>query len=255
MSQIWIESNGNYMMARFCKSNQLSDLGILLAPGLFEPDCDLYYFNQEFFEELRNNSYCGLTFDYAGHGDSYLNISDCSISLLECNLRDSLDFLRNQGVTKIIAVGRGIGGNLLKSIVDEHDVKSIYMINPLIFDCILVNVLDNFIEAWPYSEVKLSKNVLIELQKILYMAGVDMSNIEDECISKDFLKELQDNYQCLFSKECLSNDKYKVIITNDVREKYPFEVNEYFCGEDFSSYNGRLKIINGILSDVNAIRF
>lgn len=248
MSQIWIKSEGGYLDARVLSSKKKSKTGYLLVPGLFEPCCDLYYFVQEFIEELKETDSFGLVFEFSGNGDSFGDISSMTVSSMKQNIKDVLEYIRSQGVREIIAVGRGIGANLLNSAADDESVKAVYMINPMVMGSNALQILENFIGDYDNEEVYLAESVLKQLQAILYTAGVDMSNIQEERISLHLLKEML-NTDDISNKDNL-HSKSNVLITNDVQDKYVDPVTDYLIDADLSKYNDRYSVIKEIIAEI-----
>lgn len=247
MSQVWIKSEYGYQYARMVNGKSKSMVGYLAVPGLFEPGCDKFYFFQELLEEIRKTGKCGITFDFCGNGDSYNSITTVTVSSMIENLKSVLDFYKQQGIQEIIAVGRGIGANILNAVADDDAIKIIHMINPMIIDFDSMELLRSFISKNPEEKLPLSKKVLIELKTILYTGGVDMSNIEEEIVSMTLFRELQN--PVIVSLLCTFSEKSRVLITKDMISNYWFNYNEYLSSHDFTSFNDRFNIIRRILTD------
>ena len=73
MAQIWINSEDRYLSARMVISKQKSTVGYLLVPGLFEPSCDLFYFFQEFIEEIKVNGSIISQNNYTKNSESLIS--------------------------------------------------------------------------------------------------------------------------------------------------------------------------------------
>ena len=247
MAQIWINSKYGYLSAKMLISKSKSNIGYLFVPGLFEPNCDLYYFFQEFLEELKNYDKPGLVFEFSGTGDSFGSITSTTIEVMIQNLKDVIRYMRLQGIVEIIAVGRGIGANLLNSIADDENIKVVHMINPLILGSNSVQLLRDFLLKHSEKEIYLFESVLRELQTILYTSGVDMSNIEEEIISSQLLKEMIDEDN--ISRLCNLHGKSKLIITKDMLGYYIDNINNHLIELDFSNYNDRYSIIRNIVTN------
>lgn len=247
MAQIWIKSNEDYISARMITSQSKSSVGYLLVPGLFEPSCDLYYFFQELIEELRINDKCGLVFEFCGSGDSYGKSSLVTVSTMIHNLQDVLNYMKAQGVTNIIAVGRGIGANLLLAIANDNAIQSMYMINPMLMGEKATCILKEFLNDYSSNEICLTEKILVKLQSVLYTAGVDMSNIEEEIVSLKLFQELLDTDYIfnLSSHEKIS----KILVTKDMWPRYVDNVEEYLSDSDFTNYNDRFNMIRDIISN------
>ena len=193
MQQIWIKGENGYILANFHLTKTFSDTCYLLIQGLFEPQCDLNYFCQEFIEETRTTPFGCLSFDFEGTGDSYSELATVSFDMFLSNINTIIQFLERENIKHIIAIGRGLGANLLLKFITNPLIDKIVMVNPVLFSAKTLSILTNFVARNSFENVKLSTNVLTELKEILYMSGVDMSNIEDEIIPKKFFIEMLNN--------------------------------------------------------------
>ena len=246
MAQIWINSEDRYLSARMVISKQKSTVGYLLVPGLFEPSCDLFYFFQEFIEEIKVNDKCGLVFEFCGTGDSFGEITSVTISTMLQNLEDTLNYMKSQGIKEIIAVGRGTGANILNAIAADEAIKAIYMINPMMLGDNATHILTEFLVKNSVENICLFETVLKELQSLLYTGGVDMSNIEEDIASLQLFREMRDIN--IFTQDFSLSNKSKIIITKDMLGRYVDDVGNYAIEADFANYNDRYNIIKNIIS-------
>lgn len=248
MSQVWINSQGHFLLGRLTVPAKPTDIGVVLVPGFLEPSSDLYYWNREFLEQLSENGISGLAIDLLGHGDSYLNFCDLNIGIMIQNIRDSVAFLNEQGIQRIALVGRGVSGNLVSKVAKEMDcILAAFSLNPLLLNQSHLSKLHGYVAA-PGQYVTLTKEVLINLEAILYMAGVDMSNIEEERINRQFLDDLL-NQEHLFRLDNWA-EECDVMITDDVMRFYDNEMEPYKCNGFFYNYNDRLGLIERIIRGI-----
>lgn len=248
MQQIWINGKNGYILANYHLAKTCSDTCYLLIQGLFEPQCDLNYFYQEFVEEIKITSFSCLSFDFEGTGDSYSEMDKVSFDVFLSNINTIIQFLERENFKHIIAIGRGIGANLLLKILTNPLIDKIVMVNPLLLSEKTLSILTNFVASYSYKYVKLTTNVLIELKGILYMSGVDMSNIEDEIIPKSFFIEMLRN-KALFLldlKEIIKT--HMIYLTKDISNYYDSSFVSYISGYDFSNYSSRYSLIRDILN-------
>lgn len=247
MQQIWIKGESGYILASFHLAKTFSDTCYLLIQGLFEPQCDLNYFCQEFVEETRNTPFGCLSFDFEGTGDSYSELATVSFDVFLSNINTIIQFLERENINHIIAIGRGIGANLLLKFITNPLIDKIVMVNPVLFSAKAISILTNFVARNSFEDVKLSANVLIELKEILYMSGVDMSNIEDEIIPKSFFIEIL-NHKALFLLNLEEIVKtHKIYLTEDMSNYYDPSFVSYLSRFDFSNYASRYSLIQDIL--------
>ncbi len=247
MQQIWIKGENGYILANFHLAKTYSDTCYLLIQGLFEPQCDLNYFCQEFIEETRATPLGCFSFDFEGTGDSYSELATVSFDMFLSNINTIIQFLERENIKHIIAIGRGIGANLLLKYITNPLIDKIVMVNPVLFSAKTLSILTNFVARNSFENVKLSANVLIELKEILYMSGVDMSNIEDEIIPESFFIEMLNN-KALFLlnlEEIIKTQQ--VYLTEDMSNYYDPSFVSYFSGFDFSNYASRYSLIQDIL--------
>ena len=247
MQQIWIRGENSYILANFHLAKTFSDTCYLLVQGLFEPQCDSNYFCQEFIEETRSTQFGCLSFDFEGTGDSYSELSTVSFNVFLSNINTIIQFLKRENIKHIIAIGRGIGANLLLNFGTNPLIDKIIMVNPVLFSPQALSILTNFVERNSFKDVRLSDNVLIELKGILYMSGVDMSNIEDEVIPKNFFVEMLNNKALLLLnlEEIIKTNI--IYLTEDMSNYYDSSLVSYFNGFDFSNYESRYSLIQDIL--------
>ena len=121
------------------------------------------------------------------------------------------------------------------------------MINPMVIGEKTTCILKEFLNDYSENVICLTEKILVKLQSVLYTAGVDMSNIEDEIVSSKLFQELLDTDYIfnLSSHEKIS----KILVTKDMCPRYVDNVEEYLCDSDFSNYNDRYNMIRDIISN------
>lgn len=249
MNQIWINSKGNNLAA-LSNGVNCSDkkIAVVILPGFYQAKCDAYYFITNFLMRLKMNNIYAISVDLLGHGDSYGDISDITIDNLLEGINDIVDYLKQEGVESIYAIGRGIIGNILLY-KNNSDLKKIISINPVLLNSEDKNRISYWMKYFQEDKVCIDSEFLEKNSNILKMFGTETENIRGEFLKKKFLQQII--ALPFFEIEDIVKQQINYIfITEDWKKYYIVDVQKYsgLTSEyKFCNYNDRIKLMDDII--------
>ena len=191
ISQIYIKSVGTYILCMErvgCKMKEPEGVVVLL-PGFSQSCCDIDYFMTNLANELIQMDYVTIQVDLCGHGDSYGELSELSINVIEENIICVYEYVKRTWMNKpIFAVARGFYGNLLYTKSLSEKFEKIICINPV--KCKL-----NLTEYIKYkqNEVLEISEMLLEnslVESFFISSGADITNVRGQKIAGCFLMDI-----------------------------------------------------------------
>lgn len=191
ISQIYVKSADTYILCVEKTEYRRKDIVgvVVLLPGFSQSACDVDYFMTTLANELIRLGYITIQVDIYGHGDSYGDLSELSIEIVETNILSVYKYIKMTWKDKVIfAVSRGFYGNLLSTESISNKFEKIICINPVIskinlFD--LTKYIEN--EILELSEI-LSENSI--MNSFFISLGADLTNIRGQKIASDFLIDI-----------------------------------------------------------------
>lgn len=251
MTQEWIQSGNNYILAQVNSLAKPSKTGILLFPGLMQPCSNLCYLNRDILMEMENNSIFSASIDPIGHGESYGNYINISLKSLYQNIIDSVNFAKKQCIKNLYLFGQGIISNLLSKYAESDDfIKGVFLLNPVIMDKNTEEELANYLNEFTGEhEIELNRAVLTRFMNFFYMSGVEMSNIEFEKLDKEFIFQIYFE-RSLFSEKFIDKHKNIILFTNEEKLHYEGITEKYRIQCTLKTYNDRMEIIKNIVDSL-----
>lgn len=187
---------------------------IMVFAGYSLAKIDTLYFMSSLAYELSNEKYFVIMVDPVGHGESDGDLSDFTLAELNMTIDATINYLRRFIKGKIYGIGRGISATTLVQCCDDIKLDGIIAINPFIFSSrTILSILPKEIsEHMDFTQMLHAHPLPWKVKSFFRALGAEMSNLNGQIISKDFLDELM-AYD--FSNlDMYKNDKVKVIYTN-----------------------------------------
>lgn len=187
LNQIYLNSGDTYIMC-FVKqksSIEVSKGCVVLLPGFGESANDVDYFMTRLSNKLSQENYITIQVDLYGHGDSYGDVSDLNLDIIEGNIKSVYDYARNICENKdVICIARGLYGNILNQKKFSNLFSRIICINPIITNTTFKEIMSN--DLLEISDLIKDNNI-----KDLFLAlGSELTNLKGQKISSKFLCEI-----------------------------------------------------------------
>lgn len=253
MSQIWLKGNDNYLSGLLMKAADDNSQIVILLSGFMQAKSDSYYFMSDFAKYLLKNGFDVLMVDLMGSGDSFGCIEEIELEKIKSDVFRIIQYVNAEGYKKVFAVGRGLSANLFAQIKNDSYVMSkIACVNPVLIDSNMSEKIMNCLNKNNDNGIiKISNEVLRDLNELFEMMGTEKSNILGECLKLSFLMDLVENLTCA----SFVTDKANIIIFctcdyDNIYSRY-YSVLPYGCNcqLNFSKYNDRISIMNEIVQN------
>lgn len=201
-NQIYIKSADTYIMCIVkvkCPVKEIRGAAILV-PGFSESACDIDYFMTRLSNELNEQNYLTVQVDLFGHGDSYGDLSNLSIEIIRDNILSVYEYIiHSWKLLTVWGIARGFYGNIFCEKSFTTRFSGIICINPL-------KVNDNVSIGLKYR-----KNGVVEIRDIIYdnivfqylfvLMGAELTNVNGQKISVQFLDEIVHKIRELYDSE------------------------------------------------------
>ncbi len=106
------------------------DMVAVLFSGYGNAMCDVDYFMTKLAQRLSDFGFLVIQVDPIGHGDSYGNLDDVSVTTYMQSIKRIIDFVKLKYSENIVCVGRGLAASLLGQIMKEQTLYKCVGINP-----------------------------------------------------------------------------------------------------------------------------
>lgn len=258
MSQIWIKSKERWLSAISNGKGGRKDTCVLAFSGFSQAKCDSYYFMTYLLKMLASNNYYGVSVDLTGHGDSYGDIKDVNILVMEQDIIETINFMRANSINNVYAVGRGLSGNIIAKLVHNNVLDAGIAINPVLLCKEYVNLMNNGnYEIEDTSDFYVCTSRLLHTYKSLFkLLGTESSNIEGETLSRKLFLDLFSNDE-IINNVCKETKKYKALITVDYEQYYTenkVDIEKSILVDcKFSEFNDRNFITENIIRFFNEL--
>lgn len=229
----WIQVNDRNLATLIVTEKFFSEQhAIMIFPGYSLAKTDTLYFMSALAYELSNAKYFVIMVDPVGHGESDGDLSDFTLTELNMTISATIDYLRRFIKGKIYGIGRGIGATTLVQHCDNTELDGVIAINPFTFSPkTILSILPNEVnDHMNFTQILHSHPLPSKLKSFFHALGAEISNLNGQIISKDFLKELV-AYD--FSNlDAYRNENVKIVFTNGVNvESNDNQLLDYFANE------------------------
>lgn len=191
ISQIYIESGDTYIMCVVKAAHEIDQIkgAALLIPGFSQSASDIDYFMTNLSNRLNQQGYLTVQIDIFGHGDSYGDLANLSVKIIEENIIAAYTYINSIIREKpIFAISRGFYGNLL----GENDRMKIFSKTICINPVITKLNLQNYLRYKSNEMIEISESIKDNpsLEKFFIALGAENTNLRGLRISGDLLYQI-----------------------------------------------------------------
>lgn len=198
ISQLYLKSGYTHIMCilRSIYEMHLTKGVVILIPGFSQSSSDIDYFMTNLSNVLNRQGYVTVQVDIYGHGDSYGDLSELTVRIMQDNVISVYEYVKSVFNDKpIYAISRGFYGNLL---CDENlsiGFSKMICINPVIAK---LDIKD-YIKCKKDELIEISERISLNssLENLFAALGAENTNLRGQCIKGSLLWEIADiiNYK------------------------------------------------------------